>query len=228
MRDPFILCFFMLTYAIYSHGQQSEKGSIPWGIQIGYGTQQAAPFNSDQYFYEQRSIIGSMRLKEFRHKKINLTVWAQSGYFNATHQLKNKWFTTTVYFDNFPENFQQDMLQKKTIHEVVAQLAIELSHYITANTQVYGYAAVGPMWVSQQTERLAAGLAFSDNLGIGLKFRLSKNIWLNSTAVLRHESNANLSFPNSGHNTIGLRLGVVFNPAESRKALVPHVAQLKP
>ena len=67
------------------------------------------------------------------------------------------------------------------------------------------------MWTSQQTERLAAGLAFSDNIGFGLKLKYNEHFWISSTLVLRHESNADLKFPNSGHNTVGVRLGLLFN-----------------
>ena len=55
------------------------------------------------------------------------------------------------------------------------------------------------------------GFAFSDNFGFGIKVKYNENIWVSSTLVLRHESNANFKFPNSGHNSIGLRLGLVFN-----------------
>ncbi len=228
MYKHFALLLFIIAYIDLAYSQQQENKKVPWGIQVGYGTQQAAPFNSTEYYYEQRSILGSIHLKELMHNKINLDIWLQSGYFNATHQLLNKWFTTTHFFDDFPEDFQQKMLQQKTLHQVVAQLAIELTHYIFPNIQLYGYAAIGPMWVGQQTERLAKGLAFSDNLGLGMKFKIDHDIWLNSTLVLRHESNANLKFPNSGHNTIGLRLGLLFNLAGQRRALVPYVVQPMP
>ena len=67
------------------------------------------------------------------------------------------------------------------------------------------------MWTSQETERLAAGFAFSDNIGLGVKVKYKQNFWISSALILRHESNANLKFPNSGHNSVGLRLGMMFN-----------------
>ena len=73
------------------------------------------------------------------------------------------------------------------------------------------------MWTSQQTERLAKGIAFSDNIGLGVKFKLSNRMWLSNLVIIRHESNANLKFPNSGHNTLGVRMGAVFNLTAPQK-----------
>jgi hypothetical protein len=67
------------------------------------------------------------------------------------------------------------------------------------------------MLVSHETERLAAGLAFSDNLGLGVKFNYNKKLQLKLSVFIRHESNANLKFPNSGHNSAGIRIGTFFN-----------------
>jgi hypothetical protein len=67
------------------------------------------------------------------------------------------------------------------------------------------------MWTSQLTERLAAGFAFSDNIGFGVKVKYKEHFWVSSTLVIRHESNANIKFPNSGHNSVGFRLGLVIN-----------------
>ena len=103
------------------------------------------------------------------------------------------------------------MLAEKDIHQFAAHLGVTFNWLLNPKIAVFGYGSIGPMWTSQLTERLAAGFAFSDNIGVGLKVKYRKNIWISSTLVLRHESNADLKFPNSGHNTIGLRLGLVLN-----------------
>lgn len=208
MRIYFLIFFstiFLTTTA------QEPKPPTYWGIHFGYGTQQTAPFHLLDYDFEQGHVLGQLGLKNIVLKKLHITLLAEGGYYYAQHQLINKWFTTTEFFSDFPDDFQQSMLQKKSIHQLVFHAAIELSHLITPKTQLFGYAAIGPMWTSQQTERLAKGIAFSDNIGVGLKFKLYQNMWLSNLVVLRHESNADLQFPNSGHNTLGVRIGVVFN-----------------
>lgn len=210
MRALFLLIFCVFLTTAHLNAQENHS-STRWGIQFGYGTQQTQPFHSIDYDYEQGYIVGHILLKKFNIKKVKIDLIAEGGYYFSSHQLVNKWFTTTEFFKDFLEDFQQQMLQKKAIHQVVGHLGAEIYHFINPKTQLYGYAALGPMWVSQETERLASGLAFSDNVGLGVKLKLTKKMWLSSTLVIRHESNANLKFPNSGHNTLGVRLGVVFN-----------------
>ena len=190
-----------------------QKESIPsnWGIHVGYATQQAFPFKNKDYTLTQNNILVCLRLQQFQLGSFKVDVLSELGYYFSKHQLRNKWFTTTSNFDDFPENFQEKMLVKKNIYQLATHLGITLNWFLSSKIAVFGYGSVGPMWTSQETERLAAGFAFSDNIGLGMKLKYKKNFWISSVLILRHESNANLKFPNSGHNSVGLRLGVMFN-----------------
>ena len=190
-----------------------QKESIPsnWGIHMGYATQQAFPFKNKDYTLTQNNILVCLRLQQFQLGNFKVDVLSELGYYFSKHQLRNKWFTTTSNFDDFPENFQEKMMVEKNIHQLATHLGITLNWFLSSKIAVFGYGSVGPMWTSQETERLAAGFAFSDNIGLGMKLKYKKNFWISSVLILRHESNANLKFPNSGHNSVGLRLGVMFN-----------------
>lgn len=218
MHTRFLMLSILLLTGLNLNAQE-HKNQKRWGIQFGYGTQQTKPFHLLDYDFEQAYVIGQLLLKKTAFKNINVDIIAEGGYYLSTHQLINKWFTTTEYFKDFPANFQYEMLQKKDIHQLAMHLGTEISVFLNPKMQLYAYAAIGPMWVSQQTERLAKGLAFSDNIGFGIKRKLSAKTWLNATVVVRHESNANLKFPNSGHNTLGIRLGAVFNLTSQQKAV---------
>ncbi len=210
----FVLCFIFSNLTA-----QHIKKPKYWGIHFGYSTQQTEPFHSNDYDLEQGHVLGQLRLKNYTFKKAKIQFLAEGGYYYAQHQLINKWFTSTELFKDFPEDFHQEMLQKKPIHKLVFHAAVEIAQYLNPKTQVFGYAAIGPMWTSQQTERLAKGFAFSDNIGVGVKFKISRKIWLSNMVIIRHESNANLKFPNSGHNTLGVRLGIVFNLTAPQKGV---------
>ena len=190
-----------------------QKESIPsnWEIHVGYATQQAFPFKNKDYTLTQNNILVCLRLQQFQLGSFKVDVLSELGYYFSKHQLRNKWFTTTSNFDDFPENFQEKMMVEKNIHQLATHLGITLNWFLSSKIAVFGYGSVGPMWTSQETERLAAGFAFSDNIGLGMKLKYKKNFWISSVLILRHESNANLKFPNSGHNSVGLRLGVMFN-----------------
>lgn len=219
LRACFLLFLFFLLPFI-GHAQKDTE-TLRWGVQLGYGTQQIKPFNLPDYFYKQGAVVGHVEVMKIHYKKIAFSLLAEVGYFKSTHQLLNKWFTTTTYFKHFPVDFQQNMMKKKDIHQVAFHIATEASYPICPKTRLFAYAALGPMWVSQETERLAQGFAFSDNIGLGIAIKLSKNTWLSNALVIRHESNLDLKFPNSGHNTLGVRMGIVFNLTAPQKALAP-------
>lgn len=200
---------FFISFQIVS--AQEKPNPLYWGIQIGHSTQQIYPLKDKDYKLTQHHVIGHISLNQFQLGDFKLDILSELGYYFSKHQLLNKWFTTTTYFDDFPEDFQQKMLAKKTIHQLAAHLGMTFNWHFNPRVAVFGYGSIGPMWTSQQTERLAAGLAFSDNIGLGIKVKYNEYFWISSTLVLRHESNADLKFPNSGHNTVGVRLGLLFN-----------------
>ncbi len=212
MRVKFFLLLLIILTSQKAIGQFRTELQ-PWGFYAGYGTQQTKPFHSLDYDFEQLFVLSEFTLKQYSHKKIHIHINAESGYFLARHQLINKWFTTTEDFKDFPADFQQKMIQKKSIHQIVLHLAGEIAYVIHPKTHLFLYVAVGPMWTSKQTERLAKGIAFSDNIGVGVKMKASNKIWISSRVVLRHESNADIKFPNSGHNTLAFSLGLLFNAA---------------
>lgn len=229
LRNYFLLTLFCFLTVFNTHAQKKDEIKPKrWGIQFGYGTQQTAPFHNPDYFFEQGAIIGQVELKKLAYKKIQLSLLAEGGYFKSTHQLLNKWFTTTDYFKDFPADFQQRMLKRKNIHQVAFHVAVEASYQIHSQVNLFASAAIGPLWGFQQTERLAKGLAFSDNFALGISFKLSKNTWLSNAVIIRHESNADLKFPNSGHNTIGIRTGVVFNLTAPQRALTLRSTPRRP
>ncbi|MDG1821764.1 MAG: acyloxyacyl hydrolase [Flavobacteriaceae bacterium] len=219
-----LLCVLFNLFTIQS---QEKKTAKRWGVQFGLGTQQAKPFHSLDYDYQNAFILGQIQLKNFQLNKINLSILAEGGYYKGQHKLINKWFAGTDKFDGFPDDFQQQMLKEKDLHQLAIHLAAELSYYVKQRIMIYFYSAIGPLWTSKQTERLAAGFAFSDNIGIGYKLRLTRNTWLDNSMVLRHESNADLKFPNSGHNTLGVRLGLVFNLNPPQRVVALQQARQK-
>ena len=210
MRISYLLVLLSLfTFQIVA-GQ--EKSSPPdWGIHLGYATQQAFPFNSEDYKLTQQHILGHLRLQQYQLGGFKVDVLCELGYYFSKHQLRNKWFTTTSYFDDFQDNFQEKMLTEKNIHQLAVHLGVSFNWFISPKIAIFMYGSTGPMWTSQLTERLAAGFAFSDNLGLGMKVRYKEHFWLSTTLLIRHESNANIKFPNSGHNSVGFRLGLVFS-----------------
>ncbi len=206
------LIFQLLFFISFQIVKGQEKPTLTdWGVQIGNSTQQIYLLKDKDYKLIQHHVIGHISLNQFQLEDFKLDILSELVYYFSKHQLLNKWFTTTTYFDDFPEDFQQKMLAKKTIHQLAAHLGITFNWHFNARVAVFVYGSIDTMWTSQQTERLTAGLVFSDNIGFGLKLKYNEHFWISSTLVLRHESNADLKFPNTGNNTFGVRLGLLFN-----------------
>jgi len=210
MRISYFRALLVLS-AFHIVAAQEEPTPPDWGIHIGYASQQAFPFDNEDYTLTQHHILGHLRLQQFQLGSFKVDILSELGYYFSKHQLLNKWFTTTSFFDDFPADFQEYAMTEKNIHQLAAHLGMTFNWFLNPKIAVFGYSSIGPMWTSKLTERLAAGVAFSDNVGLGFKIQYNERLWISSTLVLRHESNADLKFPNSGHNTTGLRLGLVFN-----------------
>ena len=100
-RVLLILSVFQIVAA------QEASGSPDWGIHIGYATQQAFLFDKEDYKLTQHHILGHLRLQQFQLGSFKVDVLSELGYYLSKHQLLNKWFTTTSYFDDFPADFQE-------------------------------------------------------------------------------------------------------------------------
>jgi hypothetical protein len=202
----------LLIYPLFKSSQHKKNQAHPIGEYIlDMPVQQAFQFDNEDYTLTQHHILGHLRLQQFQLGSFKVDILSELGYYFSKHQLLNKWFTTTSFFGDFPADFQESAMTEKNIHQLAAHLGMTFNWFLNPKIAVFGYGSIGPMWTSKLTERLAAGFAFSDNIGLGFKIQYNEQLWISSTLVLRHESNADFKFPNSGHNTIGLRLGLVFN-----------------
>ena len=68
--------------------------------------------------------------------------------------------------------------------------------------------AVGPGVIDTQTERLARGFTFIENLGIGIRYELLNDFFVEFKPNFNHVSNARLQLPNSGYNVLNLEFGL--------------------
>ena len=88
-------------------------------------------------------------------------------------------------------------------------LAIEIS-MIPKSWRLYLGGAIGPQYISQAPMRQKTGFLFSDNLFIGSKLKLSKQIF-DLRIGFRHQSNASIGEPNGGINSFFIKGGFPLN-----------------
>ena len=95
----------------------------------------------------------------------------------------------------------------RSYNEYAVNVGLKLALPIIKPLDIYILASVGPMITTIETDRLNNGFAFSDILGVGFNYKINTLIF-DIRATARHNSNANLSSPNGGVNSLGLETGL--------------------
>ena len=199
-----LLCaFILLTLEINA---QEEKQLWRLGLSFGIGTQQFFPYNNWQYKYD---VIGfkaliNYQIKELEHFSFELQ--ADPGIYFARHILLNPLFVQSEYGPDYLE-LREAYTKEKTIVEYVANFGILMRYKPKGRLSFYFLGSIGPMISDTDTERLAKGFAFSDIVGVGVSYKAGRFMF-DIRPLLRHVSNADLKFPNSGHNSSNIDFGI--------------------
>ncbi len=178
------------------------------GLNYGIGTQSIFPFNSGSYIYDIHYLKLHLGLPFKKNDKWSMSWQIEPSYFSATHQLTNRWYKLDERDDIYARKIDQ-FSEPKKIREYVLNIGLEIARQIGSHFTIYGLTSIGPMYSDTETERLARGFAFSDILGIGITYQFSV-LRIGMRGSIRHVSNANLKFPNNGHNSSNLELTIAY------------------
>ena len=128
----------------------------------------------------------------------------QPQYQKAQHQLLNEQFITPDE-ENF-EFLREKFTQKKDISLYAFEVALQLRKSIIKNISFEASLGLGAGNLSLESERLAKGFTFIENVSLGLAHKINKSEFFLATTV-GHVSNFNIQKPNSGYNILGFELG---------------------
>jgi hypothetical protein len=154
---------------------------------------------SDRFFTEMGFIagFGSTTIIEGTYQPILLI-----GHFGVDMKryfsgLKNHSGTLSVFLE--PQF--NPVFSPQTDIELGIGIGLQYMHPIVGNLSAYALGSVGPHYISVVTLQQASGFLFSDVIGAGLYYYLTKDSAINAGYRLRHLSNLNLKTPNLGINT---------------------------
>ena len=211
MPNPKLILFkSLLCYFIFSTGfaQEVDESKTSWRIGLNYGqTYQTEELIADQdYFYSNYYFKGQLE-KPLRLKKLKLALLLEPSIYIGEYQLLNKWYIKP----SEPNYLEKRALQTtlRSFNEYAINVGVKMAFPIIKPLDVYVLASVGPMITTIETDRLNNGFAFSDILGVGFNYKINFLI-IDIRATARHNSNANLSSPNGGVNSLGLETGLKF------------------
>ncbi|MCB0480857.1 MAG: acyloxyacyl hydrolase [Flavobacteriales bacterium] len=194
--------------AAISQDVHEPKKEIKIGASYIRTSQANWPFGDTTYLYETVGVKATFNLVLWNHSRFRWEVIGEPSWFVAYHQLVNPYYIGLGSGEDFLEQ-REFYTQSRTFNELVLSVGFIFRAYLSHSLSTYLVGTVGPMYGSSSTERLKDGLAFSDIGGLGVSYDI-KRISLDFRMVLRHNSNANLWAPNSGHNSSGFEGGVSF------------------
>jgi hypothetical protein len=154
---------------------------------------------SDRFFTEMGFItgFGSGNIPEGTYQPILLI-----GHFGVDMKryfqgLKDHRGTLSVFLE--PQF--NPVFSPQTDFELGVGVGIQYMYPVMDKLSIYVLGSVGPHYISLVTSQQATGFIFSDTIGAGLYYYLTKDSAINAGYRLRHISNANCASPNLGINT---------------------------
>lgn len=189
----FILIHFIFLSIIYS--QENEKtNKISVGFNYGQASQNMPPFDNPKYLYDNEFYKIQVNYLLSKKKKFSYELDFESGIFYSDFQYLNTQKTPV----------------ELSFQEYVVNVGGRIRYEIVNNFSSYIIGFTGPMYSEQLTNRLKDGFAFSNVVGLGFSYRIT-NVSFDMRSTIRHNSNANLSIPNSGHNSTGIEAGFMIH-----------------
>ena len=204
---PQLVLIILLFMTPQMHSQK-HKNRLRIGFNYGMGKQKMVPFDNKNYLYHVRFYKAQIGHKISDFGKFNFEILLEPGIYKATHQLLNEWFIQPDRWDNYLE-LREKFVLEQNYYEYVITIGALIRFNLAKKCSVYLLGSTGPAYNSEETERLAKGFVFSSNLGFGISYQM-KDLTFEIRPSLRHLSNADTQFPNIGHNSTNIELGISF------------------
>lgn len=207
MRLYFIFLVLILSLNSYSQKHENSNNSLSLGLNYGQSAQDRFPFNNSNYLYTTEFLKVQINYL-LAQKKFRYELHIEPSLYFSKHQLLNKFFIKpNSQFDT--QEQIDEFTRLKSFHEYALNIGIIMRYPFTDSFSAYALGSVGPMVSTIGTERLRKGFSFSDILGFGLSLKKNKFI-VDLRLTIRHNSNANLYYPNHGHNSVGIESGISY------------------
>lgn len=206
--------FFGLVFVCVSsiYGQQSATKSVfslsQIGIQFIQGNEQNILFDDPDYFYRTNVIKGQLHFPLTTVRKTTLSLVLQPQIQFAKHQLYNKYFVTpdeTNYLDK-----QQQFTQLKNLTLLSLEVGLAAKKKVLNTLSLYAQIGLGFSFINTESERLAKGFTFIENVDLGLEYTINNTSSFQLFTGFGHVSNFNTKQPNSGYNIINTGIGYLY------------------
>jgi hypothetical protein len=202
-----IVLFLIFNILIITKSYAGEEvRSLRLGFSYTLGKQPFFPFSSPDYIYTVQGLTVLTNYPVAKRGRFSYELQIEPGIYSARHRLLNEFFVQPNRGPDYLEQ-RERFTKDKTIPEYALNLGFQVRYDLKAKISFFLLASLGPMYSGTETERLAKGFAFADVIALGLSYKTGKFMF-EIRPGLRHVSNANLQYPNSGHNSSNLDFGI--------------------
>jgi hypothetical protein len=203
-KSILILLLFLSSLATSQEKKEQQISLKKVGILFSSAKQNNILFFDKDYDYKTNVYKFQLfyTLRTGINWDINLIV--QPQFQTAQHQLLNEQFITPDE-PNY-EFIREKFTQKKDISLYAFELGFQLRKSLTKNISFEATLGLGAAYIDLESERLAKGFTFIENVSLGLVYTNKKSEFYLGTTV-GHVSNFNIQKPNSGYNILGVELG---------------------
>jgi len=200
----FFLLLFLSFLAIGQEKKERQKSITKVGVLFSNAKQNNLFFFDKDYDYKTNVYKFQLFYPIKRGGNWDVNLILQPQYQKAQHQLLNEQFITPDE-ENF-EFLREKFTQKKDISLYALEVGFQLRKTIIKNISFEATLGLGAGYISLESERLAKGFTFIENVSLGLAHKINKSEFFLATTV-GHVSNFNIQKPNSGYNILGFELG---------------------
>lgn len=205
----YLLLLFLLLHLHVLFGQDAGIRSRPparVGVNVGTASHRHFPFEKGDYAYANHSIKFQYNRHWIQKRKLSYEILIEPSIYFANHQLLNQNYIQPGRGPDYLEQ-RERFIQPRSFTEYAINVGVLMRYPVAGGFSAYLLGSIGPMLATDDTERLKKGFAFSDILGLGFAYQPGK-VAFDLRFTYRHNSNANLSKPNNGHDSVGLEAGV--------------------
>lgn len=171
----------------------------------GYGNENNFIFDNSDYFFDSHfiKVILQYSISDGSFP-LELNLLPQIHFLR--HQLDNEFFVIETD-ENFEEN-RRRFTKLKSMQLIALQFEFRVKRKISERLEGYAFLAIGPAAIDTKTERVAKGLVFIENLGLGISYKMNKKLFFDFKPSFSHVSNAYIKIPNSGYNYLSFEIGL--------------------
>ena len=199
------LIFMLFFYSLVNSQEKKINSSLnKVGFLFSSAKQNNILFFDKDYDYKTNVYKFQLFYPIKKGESWDINIILQPQFQKAQHQLLNEQFITPDE-ENF-EFLREKFIQKKDISLYAFEVALQLRKSIIKNISFEATLGLGAGYISLESERLAKGFTFIENVSLGFAHMINKSEFFLATTV-GHVSNFNIQKPNSGYNILGFELG---------------------